>query len=68
MKVKMLEHYKDSRQTLIQGDEVAVSDSLGKWLLENNKAVQVIEPVKEIEKEPIKEPVIVEPYKKRGKQ
>lgn len=68
MKVKMLEHYKDSTCTLIQGDEVEVSGKLGAWLLEHRKAEKITQPEIVVE---VKEPeTIVEPiYKsKRGRQ
>ncbi len=45
MKLKMTEHYQDSSQVLILGDEVEVNDSLGQWLIDNGKAVKIEKPV-----------------------
>jgi hypothetical protein len=42
MKVKMLEHYQDARTTLALGQEADVDGTLGTWLVEHRKAVEVI--------------------------
>lgn len=44
MKLLMLEHYRDSQVTLIQGDEVEVSGQLASWLIENGKAKAIEQP------------------------
>ena len=49
MIVKMKEHYQDARVHFAPDQEVEVDDNLGRWLVENRKALPV---VKHLEVEP----------------
>ena len=64
MKIKLIEHYQDARQTLILGDEVFVDDVLGQWLLDNGKAQRLPEPQPE---KPVEVVEIPEIPKRRSK-
>ena len=68
MKIKMLEWFQGTElPTLLKGEEYLtpkeVSDELANWLIDNRKAVKVIEPKKKVEQpeeqpqEAIEEPV-----------
>lgn len=41
MKVKLLEHYQDSKQHLYPDKEYDVERVLGEWLIKNRKAVEI---------------------------
>ena len=61
MKVKMLEYYQGHRivGAFVPGEEYEVEKSLGAYLLEHRKAVEVIE-----EKKPVEEEKKVDPKPK----
>lgn len=67
MKLKMAEHYQDSKQTLILGDVVEVNDYLGQWLLDNGKAQRLPEPKPEPKQEPAEVVEVPETPKRRSK-
>ena len=69
MKVKMLEFFQGTGQPTLQPEQVFdVDDELGKWLVENHKAVEVKPEQKPIS-EPVSEPQTEQELpKKRGRK
>ena len=73
MIVKMREHYQDALVHFAPGQEVEVDEKLGKWLVDNRKALPVVkhlevEPQFEQAEEPpqYKNPKVKEPRRGRG--